>query len=71
VDVARGADFAGRTATLATNAWPLADLKTRRLWPNPEPADNHRPGAFFNATDRNPNFIFLSPRFLTEEGDPP
>ena len=69
VAVAQGADFAAQTAALATNAWPSADFKTRRLWPNAAPADNHRPGTTFNGTDRHPDFIFLSPGFLTEEGD--
>ena len=67
VDVAQGADFAARTALLATNAWPFADIKTRQLWPNPAPADNHSPARFFNDTDCDPNRVFLSPGFLLED----
>ena len=67
VDVAAGADFTARTALFATNAWPLADIKTRQLWPNPAPADNHCAARFFNDTDRDPNRVFLSPGFLLED----
>ena len=64
VEVAGGAAFDEQTAALATNAWPTADLKTRRLWPNPAAADNHRTEASLSGTTYDFNFIFVSPGFL-------
>ncbi|MBQ3749457.1 MAG: hypothetical protein II863_18760, partial [Kiritimatiellae bacterium] len=52
-----GGDVASATAALATNMWPVADMKVRRLWPNTSPCDNHvADGEYFDY-----NFSFCSP----------
>ena len=67
-----GGDVASATAALATNMWPVADMKVRRLWPNTSPCDNHvADGEYFDY-----NFSFCSPgsvqkgrRIMQQQGE--
>ncbi len=52
--VASGAGVVTTASTLSTNMWDYADVKVRRLWPNPAPADNH--AVFSPSFDFNYNF---------------
>ena len=57
-DAFMSGDVVSVTGALATNMWPVADMKVKRLWPNPAACDNHVPdGQRFDY-----NFSFCSPR---------
>ena len=57
-DAFTSGDVVSVTGALATNMWPVADMKVKRLWPNPAACDNHVPdGQRFDY-----NFSFCSPR---------
>jgi len=52
--VASGTGVATTASSLSTNTWDHADVKVRRLWPNPAATDNH---AVYSASfDFNLNF---------------
>ena len=59
-DLANGADFDTAVAALVRSAWLSADLKTRRLWPNPNSATNW--SSQTSAVDWN--HFFYSPEYL-------
>lgn len=59
-DLANGADFDAAVAALVRSAWLSADLKTRRLWPNPNSAMNW--SSQTSAVDWN--HFFYSPEYL-------
>ena len=52
--VASGTGVVTAASTLSTNMWDHADVKVRRLWPNPVPTDNH--AVFSSSFDFNLNF---------------
>lgn len=52
--VASGTGVVTAAASLSTNMWDHADVKARRLWPNPVPTDNH--AVFSSSFDFNYNF---------------
>ena len=63
-EVASGSSFAETIASLATNMWPVADIKERRLWPNSHPTDNHtscRRITNFNLNFCSPGFMERTP----------
>lgn len=60
--VATNGHFQSATAAMTTNGWFENDIKVQRLWPNYEPADNHRPRSEIH----NFNFEFCSPGFVDE-----
>ena len=57
-DAFTSGDLMAVTGSLATNMWPVADAKVKRLWPNTSSCDNHvAAGQYFDY-----NFFFSSPR---------
>lgn len=59
-DLANGADFDTAVAALVRSAWLSADLKTRRLWPNPNSATNWSS----QTSTVDWNHFFYSPEYL-------
>ena len=60
VAIANGADRVSSISNLVYRMWINSDVKTRRLWPNTSPADNH-----YNAINgMNFNNHYYSPDFL-------
>ena len=59
--LANGGDLLREVGYLATNAYQSASEKCRKVWPNPNPVDNHR-GSFghgnFDTEFSSPGFIY-------------